>query len=77
MNLILRGLVWLDVTILKTLTLGKSKPKETISAAAWSLKLAGKWQGNFFVPIIDTIFAPIQADHCRKAYEAEEPYRNT
>ena len=58
-----------DAWVLRVLTLGKSKPGETISAAAWDLYLAGKWQGKVFVPVINWIFKVRQADHCRRAWE--------
>lgn len=34
MSKILSALIWLDVQVLRAVTLGKSKPGETISAAA-------------------------------------------
>ncbi len=71
MNPVLRFLLWLDIKILWVGTFGKSRPGETISAAAWSLRLDSKWQGKFFVPIIDRlaqIFGD-DPDHCRRAYE--------
>jgi len=62
------ALIWLDVQVLRIATFGRSKPGETISAAAWDLYLAGKWQGKVFVPIIDFLFRPWMTDHCRKAW---------
>jgi hypothetical protein len=32
-------------------------------------QLDNKWQGNFFVPVIDALFSLWQDDHCRKAYQ--------
>ena len=49
----LKALIWLDVQILRIVTFGKSKPGETISAAAWSLEGDGKWQGRLLRPLID------------------------
>lgn len=49
----LKALIWLDVQILRIVTFGRSRPGETISAAAWSLYQDGKWQGKLLVPIID------------------------
>ena len=68
MNPILRALIWLDVQILRAVTLGKSRPGETISAAAWSLEGDGKWQGKVLVPVIDFLFRPWMTEHCRKAW---------
>lgn len=68
MNPILKALVWLDVQVLRLVTLGRARPNETISAAAWSLYCDGKWQGKVLVPIIDTLFRPFMTDHCRKAW---------
>ena len=68
MNPILKALIWLDVQVLRIVTLGKSRPGETISAASWSLYCDGKWQGKLLVPVIDFLFAPWMADHCRKAW---------
>lgn len=42
MTPILKTLIWLDVQVLRIVTLGKSRPGETISAAAWSLYCDGK-----------------------------------
>lgn len=69
MNPILRALLWLDIKILWLVTFGRCKPGETISAAAWSLELDGKWQGKMLRPTIDFIFWPVQKDHCAKAWD--------
>lgn len=69
MRKLLDLLIWLDVQVLRVGTLGKAKPGETISAAAWSLYLDGKWQGKLFVPIIDCLFSPWQRSHCLNAYK--------
>ena len=58
-----------DAWVLRVLTLGKSKPGETISAAAWDMHLAGKTRGHVLVAVINWIFKVRQADHCRKAWE--------
>ena len=50
-------------------SLGKSRPGETISAAAWSLEMDGKWQGKYLLrPLIDFIFWPVQKHHCEQAW---------
>jgi len=69
--MMLKFLFWLDVTIFKIVTFGKSKPDETISAASWSLKLDGKWQGKVAVPIIDFLARLVGdgKDHCKRAYD--------
>lgn len=68
MKQILKALIWLDVKVLWLVTFGRSRPGETISAAAWSLEMDGKWQGKLLVPVIDFLFRPWMADHCRKAW---------
>jgi len=69
---ILRILVALDIFVFALLTLGGAKRNESISAAAWSLYLDDKWQGNLFVPIIDFLFRPFQKDHCLNAWLVEQ-----
>ena len=71
MNPVLRFLLWLDVTVFKVVTLNKSRPGETISAASWSLRIDSKWQGRVAVPIIDFLARLVGdgRDHCRRAYE--------
>lgn len=70
MNPILRLLLWLDIKVFVLVTLGNCRAGETISAASWSLKLDGKWQGKVAVPIIDALlFFFDGADHCKRAYE--------
>lgn len=69
MTPILKTLIWLDVQVLRIVTLGKSRPGETISAAAWSLEMDGKWQGKYLLrPLIDLIFWPVQKHHCEQAW---------
>lgn len=68
MNPVLKVLLWLDIKILWAVTLGKSKPGETISAASWSLYQDGKWQGKLLVPTIDLLFRPWMTEHCRKSW---------
>lgn len=69
--MIARFLFWLDVKVFWLVTLGKSKPDETISAASWSLKLDNKWQGRVAVSIIDFLARLVGdgKDHCKRAYE--------
>ena len=71
MNPILRFFLWFDIFVLRIVTLGKSRPGETISAASWSLNLDGKWQGRIAVPVIDWLARLVGDDsnHCRRAYE--------
>lgn len=64
-------LVALDVFAFALLTLGNCKRNETISAAAWSLELDGKWQGKLFRPLIDWIMSPIEPRHCLTAWLIE------
>ncbi len=71
MRRLLNLLVALDQLAWVIVTLGHGSPDETISAAAWRLELAGKWQGRWFRPVVDGLFRPFERDHCRNAYEAE------
>jgi hypothetical protein len=68
---IMRCLLWLDIKLFVLVTLGNCRTGETISAASWSLKLDGKWQGKVAVPVIDWLALRVgdDADHCRRAYE--------
>lgn len=68
MTPILSALVWLDVQVLRMVTLGRARPGETISAASWSLYMDGKWQGKLLVPVIDFLFRPWMTEHCKKSW---------
>lgn len=61
-------LLWLDIQVLRLITLGNCRKGETISAASWSLYLDGKLQGKIAVPVIDFLFSPWQTKHCQNAY---------
>ncbi len=65
------ALIWVDVQVFWLITFGKAKKGETISIAVYSLQLDDKWQGNFFVPVIDALFSLWQDDHCRRAYQRQ------
>ena len=65
-------LIALDVFVFALLTLGGSKRNETISACAWDMDVADKWQGKFFRPIIDFLLRPLGANHCLRAWEVEQ-----
>mgnify|MGYP003336140837 CR=1 FL=1 len=60
----------LDQFLFCWLTLGAANPDETFSAAAWRWEQAGKWQGKFWRPVIDTIIW-WQPNHCQFAFECE------
>lgn len=68
---LLNFLICADQMLFNILTLGRSSPDETISAAAWRLEQAGKWQGRIFRPLIDAIFLPFEDNHCYRSFEAE------
>jgi len=70
--MIFRFLLWLDIKLLWAGTFGRSRPGETISAAAWSLHQSGKWQGRVFATLIDLLASPWQSDHCEKAWLQQE-----
>jgi len=69
---ILRILIALDIFVFALLTLGGSKRNETISAAAWSLEMDGKWQGKLFRPVIDWLFSRLQKNHCLECWLEEQ-----
>lgn len=69
---LLRILIALDIFVFALLTLGGSKRNETISAAAWSLELDGKWQGRVFRPLIDWLMTRLERDHCLQSWLAEQ-----
>ena len=68
MTRLLEALLWLDIKVLWLLTLGRGQPGETISAAAWRMRLAGRWHGQPAVALIDWLFSPWQRNHCQNAY---------
>lgn len=68
---LLRILIAFDIFVFALLTLGGSKRNETISAAAWSLELDGKWQGRVFRPLIDWLFTCLERDHCQQSWLTE------
>lgn len=63
-------LIALDQLFWVLLTLGHGSPDETLSAAAWRMEQAGRWQGRVFRPLIDALFF-FDPDHCRKAHKSE------
>lgn len=68
-NTFLAFLVRLDMVIFQIITLGVAKKDETISAAAYQGELTGRWIGKLSRPVIDLLFRPWQADHCKQAWE--------
>lgn len=68
---VLHLLIAVDQFLFCLLTLGRSHPDETASAAAYRLEQAGRWQGRVFRPVIDFVFLPLERDHCAAAYLAE------
>lgn len=68
---ILNVLIAVDQLLYVLITLGNGSPDETMSAAAWRLELQGRLAGRVFRPVIDWLFRPIEANHCRLSYEAE------
>lgn len=73
---LLNILIAIDQFIYVLLTLGHGSPDETLSAAAYRLWLRDQWGGRYFKPAIDTLFLPIQRDHCKHAYRAEMDRRH-
>ena len=69
---ILNILIALDQLAWVIVTLGKGSPDETISAAAWRMEQEGKLVGRILRPRIDALFRPLERDHCRVSFEAEQ-----
>lgn len=68
---LLNLMIAIDQLTYVLLTLGHGSPDETMSAAAYRLWLRDQWGGRWFKPLIDTLFLPLQRDHCKKAHRAE------
>lgn len=68
---LLHLLIALDQLAWVVLTLGRGHPDETISAAAWRMEQQGKIAGRILRPLIDTLFRPLERDHCRLSFESE------
>ena len=68
---ILNLLIAIDQLAWVLLTLGKGKPDETISAAAYRMEQQGKLAGKVLRPVIDLLFRPLERDHCRLSFESE------
>ncbi len=68
---ILHLLIALDQLAYVLLTMGAGHPDETLSAAAWRWKQAGKLRGRILCPLIDALFLPFERDHCQMAYLSE------
>ena len=67
---LLNLLIALDQFLFCVMTLGKSMPDETASAAAWRMEREGRWTGRVFRPLIDALFW-FDPHHCFNAYKAE------
>ena len=67
MTRILHILIALDSLVLSVLTLGKAWPGETISSAAYRAQLR-ELPFRHARPVIDWLFAPLEPDHCHRAW---------
>lgn len=65
-------LICLDQLVFNILTLGKSSPDETMSAASYRLEQSGKRTGKVFRPLIDFLFSGFESEHCKKSFESEK-----
>lgn len=61
----------LDQLLLSLLTLGKSHPDETISAALWRHEQRGTRGAKALRRVVDALFWPLESDHCQLAYLSE------
>ena len=60
-------LVVLDSLVYVILTLGAGYPAETISSAAYRAELQGTWF-RWARPVIDTLLAWLEPNHCQGSY---------
>lgn len=65
---ILNILIAFDQLLYSLITLGYGSPQETLSAAAYRMKLKGR-RGKIFMPIIDSLFSRLEEEHCKKSFE--------
>ncbi len=65
----LKFLLWLDIAVFRAITLGNSKPGETISAAAYRAEQQGRMIGKIARPVIDFLIPIGPQPHCKQAYE--------
>ena len=72
---ILNFLVALDSFLYVLLTLGAGYPGETFSSAAWRAHIVNK-PYKHARPVIDFLFAWLEKDHCRLAYDYAVRKRN-
>jgi hypothetical protein len=68
---LLNILIAVDQFLWVLTTLGNGEPDETISAAAWRMEHDGKIAGRILRPLIDTIFLPVEKEHCWLSYQSE------
>jgi hypothetical protein len=61
-------LIAIDVLLFRVITLGRARPGETMSAAAYHGEQTRKIMGRLFRPLIDLLFRYWQHDHCRQSY---------
>ena len=68
-------LVWVDIKVFLCITLGRAKPGETMSAAAWHAHITGKFFGFSYL-LIDLLAYPVQRDHCQTVWtDHQEQYQ--
>jgi hypothetical protein len=61
-------LVALDQLLCCIITLGSSKPVETVSAMVYNLERQRRWQGLVLRPVLDRIFW-LDPNHCAKSFK--------
>ena len=64
-------LIALDVFLFAVVCLGNVKRGECASSAAWDCYEQDKWQGRFFVPLIDALFF-FDPGHCRLSWLGQQ-----
>ena len=68
---LLRVLIALDVFMFALFCFGNVRRGECASSAAWDCKLAEKWQGYLFVPLIDALFW-FDPHHCAASWADQQ-----
>lgn len=68
---VLNLLIALDQLLWVIITLGAGSPDETISSAAYRGWLKDHPVAIVAKPVLDFLFLPFEANHCRESYTAE------
>ena len=64
-------LIKLDIWLWRKATGGRYYPGETISSAAWRMRLEGRRRGRVGVALVDFMFLWRETAHCKKSFESQ------